>query len=42
MVHQSEMENYNIGQASIEEVSDPAYKGAKIVVIGVGGGGSNI
>lgn len=42
MVHQSEMENYNIGQASIEEVSDPAYKGAKIVVIGVGGGGSNM
>ncbi|MGL2464905.1 cell division protein FtsZ [Helicobacter pylori] len=42
MVHQSEMENYNIGQASIEEVSDPAYKGAKIVVVGVGGGGSNM
>ncbi|GAA7618900.1 cell division protein FtsZ [Helicobacter pylori] len=44
MIHQSEMENYNnnIGQASIEEVSDPAYKGAKIVVIGVGGGGSNM
>ncbi|WP_187852684.1 cell division protein FtsZ [Helicobacter pylori] len=44
MVHQSEMENYNnnIGQASIEEVSEPAYKGAKIVVIGVGGGGSNM
>ncbi len=42
MVHQSEMENYNIGQASIEEVSNPAYKGAKIVVVGVGGGGSNM
>ncbi|WP_187857841.1 cell division protein FtsZ [Helicobacter pylori] len=42
MVHQSEVENYPIGQASIEEVSESAYKGAKIVVVGVGGGGSNM
>ncbi len=42
MVHQSEIENYPIGQASIEEVSESAYKGAKIVVVGVGGGGSNM
>ncbi len=42
MVHQSEVENYPIGQASIEEVSESAYRGAKIVVVGVGGGGSNM
>ncbi len=42
MVHQSEIKNYPIGQASIEEVSESAYKGAKIVVVGVGGGGSNM
>ncbi|AFI06402.1 cell division protein FtsZ [Helicobacter cetorum] len=42
MIHESEVENHNIGQANIEEVGDLVYKGAKIVVIGVGGGGSNM
>ncbi|AFI04652.1 cell division protein FtsZ [Helicobacter cetorum] len=42
MIHEVGVEEKNIGQAEIQEINDSHHKGAKIVVFGVGGGGSNM
>ncbi|WP_104748928.1 cell division protein FtsZ [Helicobacter cetorum] len=42
MIQEARVEDKDIGQASIQEITDSPHKETKIVVIGIGGGGSNM